>query len=94
MGVITDLLARYPDITTQRTHEELRRLGYQGSYSLLCQRVRALRPQPVVQPVLRFFDPRREKQAQMDYSTYDIDFTIEGRRRVYAFSYVLGYSRG
>jgi Mu transposase, C-terminal domain/Integrase core domain len=32
-------------------------------------------------------------QAQMDFSTYDLDFTSEGRRRVYAFSYVLGYSR-
>ena len=29
----------------------------------------------------------------MDYSTYDIDFTEEGRRRVHLFSYVLGYSR-
>jgi hypothetical protein len=29
----------------------------------------------------------------MDYSTYDIDFTAEGRRRVHVFSYVLGYSR-
>ena len=29
----------------------------------------------------------------MDYATYDIDFTVEGLRRVYAFSYVLGYSR-
>ena len=29
----------------------------------------------------------------MDYSTYDLDFTVEGRRRVHAFSYVLGYSR-
>ena len=29
----------------------------------------------------------------MDYSTYDLDFTGEGRRRVHAFSYVLGYSR-
>ena len=29
----------------------------------------------------------------MDYSTYDIDFTAEGRRRVHLFSYVLGYSR-
>jgi hypothetical protein len=29
----------------------------------------------------------------MDYSTYDLDFTLEGRRRVHAFSYVLGYSR-
>ena len=29
----------------------------------------------------------------MDYSPYDLDFTDEGRRRVYVFSYVLGYSR-
>src|SRR5437867_3182718 len=29
----------------------------------------------------------------MDYSPYDIDFTAEGKRRVHAFSYILGYSR-
>src|SRR5271154_3457725 len=32
-------------------------------------------------------------QAQMDHGVYDIDFTREGRRRVYLFSYLLGYSR-
>jgi transposase len=91
-GTMVDLLTRYPDITVQRIHEELRPLGYQGSYTLLCQRVQTLRPRPIVPPVRRF-ETGPALQAQMDYSTYDLDFTVEGRRRVHAFSYVLGYSR-
>ena len=89
---IADLLARHPDISVRRIHEELRPLGYTGGYTGLSERVLRLRPTRGVVPVLRF-ETAPGLQAKMDYSTYDLDFTIEGRRRVHAFSYVLGYSR-
>src|SRR3954469_10445118 len=53
-AAITELLARHPDITARRVYEELRRLGYTGGYTILSQRVRQLRPRPVVAPVRRF----------------------------------------
>jgi hypothetical protein len=54
--------------------------------------LRRLRPDRRRLPLVRF-ESGKGQQAQMDYATYEIDFSEEGRRRVNLFSYVLGYSR-
>lgn len=90
--ILKELLAKYPNLTVERALQELRARGYAGGYTVLRERVRLLRPRPAPTPVPRF-ETGPGHQSQMDYGVYDIDFTREGRRRVYLFSYLLGYSR-
>jgi transposase len=89
---ILGLLQRYPDITNVRVYEELQALGYTGRYSILSDRMRQLRSRPP-KPLTVRFETGPGVQAQMDWSTYEIDFIQEGHRKVQLFSYILGYSR-
>ena len=89
---LRQLLQRCPKLTAVRVYQELCGRGFEGSYSCVRLRLRELRPRPTRELVVRFETPVAF-QAQMDYSTFDIDFSAEGRRRVYLFSYLLSYSR-
>lgn len=91
-AMLREYLARYPGMSVVRLLEELRRQGYSGGYTVLRQRVKQLRQQGPRPPVERF-ETGPGVQAQMDWATYTIDFSQEGRRKVNLFSYVLGYSR-
>jgi transposase len=87
-----DLLARYPHITAVRMFEELQARGFAGKYSTVRNHLRKLRPRPT-RPLVERFETGPGKQAQMDYAQYDLDFVLDGRRRVYLFSYILAWSR-
>ena len=90
--VLKELLAKYPDLTVERALQEVQARGYRGGYTTVRERVRLLRPRPPAAPVQRF-ETGPAAQAQMDFGVYDLDFTREGRRRVYLFSHLLSYSR-
>ena len=90
--ILQELLAKYPNITTERAVQELQARGFTGKYTVVHRRLRLLRPRATPARVPRF-ETEPGEQAQMDHGVYDIDFTREGRRRVYLFSYLLGYSR-
>jgi transposase len=90
--ILKELLAKYPNLTGERAVQELQARGFRGHYTIVRERLKLLRPRPAPAPVPRF-ETGPGAQAQMDFGVYDLDFTREGRRRVYLFSYLLGYSR-
>jgi transposase len=66
--------------------------GYQGGISILRDFIRPLRPAPADEAFIRF-ETMPGEQAQVDWGDlWGID-VLGGRRRLYCFTMVLGYSR-
>ena len=86
-GIVAARLSDFPLLTAQRLFEELRASGYAGGYTQLKDYVRQVRPQPPVEPLVRFETPAGF-QGQVDFGTFQLPW---GRR--YALLVVLGYSR-
>jgi len=86
--VIEARLAAYPELSAVRLLDEIRAAGYAGGYTQLKAFVRAVRPTPVPEPVIRFETPAG-RQAQVDFAPFRFAWGIR-----YALLVVLGYARG
>ena len=80
------------NLSAVRIYEELRKKGFQGSYSLVKQYSRPMRNDRKVRVVYRYkTDPG--KQSQVDFGEFEYIEIDRKRRKVYTFSMILGYSR-
>lgn len=85
--LIRTRLERYPELSAVRLFDEIRSAGYPGGYTQLKEYVRAVRPRPQPEEVVRFETPPG-KQAQVDFAEFRFPW---GKR--FALLVVLGYSR-
>lgn len=87
-------LTAYPELTATRLLREIRNRGYPGSYTIVKQLVRELRP-PVDSGFEHRFETPAGEQAQVDFAYFRVVFTDEPTQVhvVWLFTMVLGCSR-
>ncbi|EQB71830.1 MAG: transposase [Thermoplasmatales archaeon A-plasma] len=80
------------NLSAVRILEEIRKMGYHGGYTILKEYCHDLRKDRRIQAVYRYeTDPG--KQSQVDFGEFG-HIDMDGKRRkLYAFSMILGYSR-
>ncbi len=86
-GIVHSRLEEFPKLSAVRIYEELRKAGYEGGYTQVKEYVRAARPRPAIEPIVRFETPAGH-QAQVDFAHFRLPW---GQR--WALLVVLGYSR-
>ena len=91
LPLVRDMIDRH-NLSAVRIYEELRKKGFKGSYSLVKQYSRPMRNDRKIVAVYRYeTDPG--KQSQVDFGEFGY-IEIDGKRKkLYAFSMILGYSR-
>lgn len=80
------------DLSAVRLHEELQKMGYEGSYSLVKRYARTVRKDRSIKAVYRY-ETAPGVQAQVDWSSCGAVEIDGGVSPVHAFSMVMGYSR-
>ncbi|MGC8618849.1 MAG: DDE-type integrase/transposase/recombinase [Thermoplasmata archaeon] len=80
------------NLSAVRILEEIRGIGYRGSYTILKDYCRTVRKDRSIKAVYRF-ETEPGKQAQVDLGSFG-NIDQDGKSvKLYAFSYILGYSR-
>ena len=80
------------NLSAVRILEEIRKLGYDGGYTILKDYCHELRKDRRIQAVYRY-ETKPGKQSQVDFGEFGY-IDIDGKqRKLYAFSMILGYSR-
>ena len=88
---IKERIEKY-NLSAVRIFDEIRKKGYNGGYSTLKAYCRTLRKDRAITAVVRF-ETEPGKQSQVDFGEFG-RIMIDGvRKKLYAFSYILGYSR-
>ena len=88
---IRELIDAY-NLSAVRILEEIRALGYDGGYTILKEYCSSIRKDRRISAVYRYeTDPG--KQSQVDFGSFGIMHMDGIRKRLYAFSMILGYSR-
>ena len=90
---VRELLARFADITAQRVYEILKDEGFDGGYTAVKRRMRAMRPPPKPTPSLETPDYGPGEMSESDWSPYKMRFTTGKTLEVQALSYVLVASK-
>jgi transposase len=89
--IIKMLIDKY-NLSSVRILEEIWKWGYQGSSTILKEQCRTIRKERSIKAVYRF-ETEPGIQAQVDFGSFGT-IEVDGRlRKLYCFSYVLGYSR-